>query len=130
MDDKTKSGVKVIAATDDTPSIILDKRNLIIRIEGPSFPEDAVEFYSVVITWLRELNDDIDGELICDMDFTILSSASNKMIFEILIKLEKMYLSGKSIRVNWYYESFDEDMLDEGKSFKESMKMPVELLEK
>ncbi len=130
MEEMNKTGVTVIAATDDTPSVIMDARNYIIRIEGPSFPEDAVDFYAPIVEWVKRLGNEFEDELVCDFDFTILSSASNKMVFEILIKLEKLHLLGRKVKVNWFYESFDEDMFDEGKGFKEGMKMPFEIVEK
>lgn len=130
MDEKNKTGVTVIAATDDTPSVIMDLRNFVVRIEGASFPEDAVDFYTPVLEWVKKLGNEFEDEFVCDFDFTILSSASNKMIFELLIKMEKLHLEGCKVKVNWFYESFDEDMFDEGKGFKEGMKMPFELIEK
>jgi hypothetical protein len=118
-----------ILAKDDAPAIELDSINKIIKIEGPSFPEDALEIYQPILKWLSE-NENILDELKCSFDYTILSSASNKVVFELFLKLEKMYNNGKNISVKWFYSSFDEDMLDEGRGFKENMKIPFELIEK
>ena len=35
-----------IAATDDTPLVLIDPTTNTIKFEGPSFPENAVEFYT------------------------------------------------------------------------------------
>jgi len=118
-----------ILAKDDAPAIELDSIKKLLKIEGPSFPEDALEIYQPILKWLAE-NENILDQLECSFDYTILSSASNKVVFELFLRLEKMYNNGKNISVKWYYSSFDEDMLDEGRGFKENMKIPFELIEK
>lgn len=123
-------GNKIIyEGSDDSPYILLDLAEKRIVIEGPSFPEDAFAVYEPVVKWLNENEDKLDS-LDVIFDFNILSSASNKMIFEIFLKLEKMTMKGKKIKIFWYYENYDEDMYDEGKSFKDTLKINIELIEK
>jgi hypothetical protein len=124
-----KGNKTIIEETDDSPAVLMDLDTKQLIFEGPSFPEDAVETYKPIIDWLNSNNDKID-KLECIFDYTILSSASNKMVFEILVKLENMYKQGKDIHVKWFYASYDEDMKDEGKGFKENLKIPFELVEK
>ena len=119
-----------IEPTEDSPEIILDIANSKLVFKGSSFPEDAVDFYSPVLKWIIEKESNFAKDIICNFDFTILSSASNKMVFEILLKLESLQKSGKNVIINWYYSSFDEDMYDEGKGFKDTMKLPFEIIEK
>lgn len=119
----------IIEQGEDFPAIILDYDKKILDIEGPSFPEDAVDVYKPILTWLSENEEKLNG-LVCSFDYSILSSASNKMVFELLVKLENLHSRGKDILIKWYYSSFDEDMFDEGRGFKENMKVPFELIEK
>lgn len=119
----------IIQQTEDCPGIVLDYEKKELIIEGPSFPEDAVEIYTPILKWLSENEDKLDG-LVCTFDYTILSSASNKMVFELMIRFENLIKSGINIKVKWYYASFDEDMLDEGNGFKNNLKVPFELIEK
>jgi len=125
-----KGGVVTVEATDDTPKLILDPHKQTILIEGSSFPEDAVEFYSYVIKWFIENTENIEGSFKCIFDYSILSSASNKMVFEILLKLEKLKKAGREVLVEWHYSSFDEDMYDEGKSFKDTISIPFKIIKK
>ncbi|MCQ2973755.1 MAG: DUF1987 domain-containing protein [Bacteroidales bacterium] len=120
----------IISSTDDTPSIIIDGEKLFVRIEGPSFPENAVEFYVPIINILAEKIPTWNGNINVEFEFSILSSASNKVIYEMLAKLEEFIKLGKEISIKWIYESYDEDMLDEGLGYKECLKLPLELIEK
>jgi len=125
-----KGGVVTVEATEDTPKLILNPHTQTILIEGSSFPEDAVEFYSYVIQWLVEQTEKFEGQFKCVFDYSILSSASNKMVFEILLKLETLKKEGKDVFVEWHYSSFDEDMYDEGKAFKDTISIPFEIIKK
>lgn len=119
----------IYEGSEDCPAILMDLDNKRLVIEGASFPEDAVEVYRPVIKWLSENETKLDM-LECVFDYSILSSASNKMVFELFVKLESFHLKGKEISVKWYYASYDEDMYDEGKGFKDTLKINFQLMEK
>ncbi len=121
------ANIVIIKETEDSPKIILDKENFIIKLIGPSFPEDAYETYQPVMRWLTEMKDEI-VKLTCEFEFTILSSASNKLLFEILLKLEDLYQDGKDIAIFWYHDDFDEDMQEEGESFAQSVHVPFKFI--
>lgn len=124
------TGIVTIEPSEDTPTIIMDPGKPEIVIKGSSFPEDAIQFYTPVIEWINENEKLFTKTLVCEFSYSILSSASNKMVFEILLKLEKLKEKGKEIHVKWMYSGYDEDMYDEGRGFKESMNLKFDLIEK
>ena len=124
-----EKGFYTIPMTDDSPEVTFDDENWIIKISGPSFPEDPVVFYNQIIHWI-DSNERRFSKITLIFDYTILSSSSNKMVFEIFLKLEELIAKGKEVEVQWYYEKYDEDMMDEGRGFLTSMKVPVKLIEK
>ena len=117
-----------IKATIDTPSVILDAEKSAFLIEGPSYPEDAHNIYDDVLDWLRKPETPLNGELICHFKFNVLSSASRKMVYEVLLELEKIHQTQNNIMVHWHYEEFDEDMLEVGEDFSDLVKIPFKLL--
>jgi len=118
-----------IAETEDSPEIILDAENFLLKISGASFPEDAYETYQPVMMWLKGIKDTV-VKLTCEFDFTILSSASNKLLFEVLLKLEDLYQAGKDVAIFWYHDDFDEDMEEEGESFAQTVNIPFKFIAK
>ncbi len=130
MKKDTNTGIITIEPSEDTPTIIMNPNKPEIVLKGSSFPEDAIQFYSPVLEWLDEMEGKFDDTLVCEFNYSILSSASNKMVFEILLKLEKMSEKGKDVQVKWMYSGYDEDMYDEGRGFKESMNLKFDLIEK
>ena len=118
-----------IEETEDSPEIILDAENFLLKISGPSFPEDAYETYQPIMRWLTAVKESI-VKLTCEFDFTILSSASNKLLFEVLLKLEDLYQNGKDVVIFWYHDDFDEDMQEEGESFAQTVHIPFKFMPK
>ncbi|MCQ2250401.1 MAG: DUF1987 domain-containing protein [Bacteroidales bacterium] len=119
-----------IPETDDTPMVLYDLANNTFKMSGPSFPENAPDFYSPIVACLTAMDPQSPGKLVIELDFSILSSASNKMVYELLVKLEKIHYLGKDMLIKWYYEGFDEDMIDEGNGYKSNLKIDFELVEK
>ena len=119
-----------IEETDDTPLVEFDIEKNILRIAGPSFPENAPDFYHPIIAEVCNIDPQSPGQLVIELEFSILSSASNKMVYEMLVKLEKIFYLGKSMKIKWIYEGFDEDMVDEGLGYKANLKIDFELVEK
>ena len=129
MSNDENTNIIKIDQTEDSPEIILDRENYILKLSGPSFPEDAYETFQPVTRWLNAIKDEVVS-LTCEFDFSILSSASNKLLFEILLKLEDLYQNGKDIAIFWYHDDFDEDMQEEGESFAQAVHVPFKFIAK
>ena len=120
-----------IKQTEDTPEVYLDTNNFTLKITGPCFPEDAISFYQPIIDWVREFKLKRNANVECIFDYSILSSASNKAIYELFIMLEEYTKSGINVNVKWYYESFDEDMKEEGEGYRDSLdNIPFDIISK
>jgi hypothetical protein len=108
----------------DSPRIILDEENSVFIIEGPSYPADAVETYEPVIEWIQNSFYQTEKPLTCIFKFKIISSASRKMVCEILLALEKILVKSNNISIHWYYEKYDEDMMEVGEDFADNIEIP------
>lgn len=117
-----------IEATIDSPSILMDFSNTLLKIEGASYPENSQNFYNPVIEWLNKLDSAAIPKLKCEFFFTYINSSSKKVVFELLQHLEKTQLRGITMGVKWRYEDYDEDMYDVGKEFSDLIKIPFEFI--
>jgi hypothetical protein len=114
-----------IAARDQTPLIILDKENSIFEIRGYSYPDEALEFYSEIIDWFKEYIKNPNTETKLILDLIYVNSTSIKFINEILKKLDELFLTGKTVAIEWLYMADDEDMQQLGSVLKDFHKVPV-----
>ena len=101
-----------------TPRVELDDKTGTYVISGRSIPIDAELFYSPIVNWLAELNNNPKVKLVrfsFRLDF--FNIASSKRILHIMYKLADLQKSGKRVIVNWMYEDYDEDMLEIGQDY-------------
>ena len=117
-----------IQKTKKTPLINLNIKESLFQIKGPSFSEDIVDVYNPIIDWISKSLPELKNELTCEMYFTVLNSASHKKIFQILIKLNSFLDNGKIIKVNWYYDEDDEDIMEMGEDLIELINVPIKLI--
>lgn len=122
--------IKIIDATEDSPKITLDSEKSVFTIEGNSYPEHAVMIYNPVIEWIEDQINSNASEINGVFYFSILSSASHKVIYDILQKLHNYQKQGGRVQIKWLYHDDDDDMLDIGEDFADSIDFIVQLVPK
>jgi len=113
-----------LEGTEDTPKVVLDKKNKIFEISGRSLPEDSAEFYKPILKWLEEYGEDPLPETIFDVKLEYFNTASSKLILDLLTELEDI----KNAKVKWYFFEDDEDMEEAGEEFSELVELDFELV--
>lgn len=108
----------------DSPKIELNEENSVFLIEGYSYPADAYDTYEIVLNWIENSLCKIENQLICEFKLRMISSASRKMIYEILMALERAASQDKKILIHWYYEKYDEDMMEIGEDYADNVSLP------
>lgn len=118
----------LIEKTEETPTIVLDAERGIFLFADTSWPEDAVLFYKPIYSWLEEYLQNPNDITLVDFQMNYFNTASAKQIAKILI-LFQHYSSKCNIRINWFYESDDKDMLRAGNRFSTLLNMKFEMIE-
>ncbi|HEX2968685.1 MAG TPA: DUF1987 domain-containing protein [Bacteroidales bacterium] len=116
-----------IAATEDTPGVILDPVNNVYEISGRSLPEDVVVFYQPVMQWLEDLAKTPIKGMTLSFKLEYFNTASSKLILDILLKLEEIHSGGNEIKVDWYHLAGDSDMKEAGEEYSEIVGLPFEI---
>jgi hypothetical protein len=116
-----------IGLTNSTPAIYFDKIAGKFEITGRSFPEEAIKFYQPIIDWINSYVEDPNKntKFIFKMDYV--NSASTRALNAIMAILERLYLKGFEVNVEWYYNIDDTELNETGKEFAEIYKMPIKL---
>jgi hypothetical protein len=118
-----------INATEDTPTVILDSTEKVYEISGRSLPEDVVAFYQPVLHWLSDLEKTPISDFELSIKLEYFNTASSKLILDILLKLEEIYLNGTPLKVKWFYLSSDTDMKEAGEEYSEIVGLPFVITE-
>src|ERR1043165_2206555 len=109
-----------LEGTEDTPKIILDKKNGIFEISGRSLPEDSAEFYRPVLEWIGKYGEGANPSTEFVFKLEYFNTASSKLILDVLSALEEI----PGMKIEWCYQEDDEDMEEAGKEFSELVELP------
>lgn len=105
-----------------TPEISCDPQVHILNFKGESYAQDAGDFYAPVISWVKEyLDHKPDESLTVNIDLNYFNSSSSKILLDFFYMLDKAAGTGKTIAINWYYDSENEDNLEYGQEFEEEL---------
>lgn len=114
----------VIKATDDTPEIVFDKSKEIFMISGKSLPEDVIEFYTPVFSWLEQYTGNPNEETRFLVKVSYFNSASQRALNEIFTILSRLLVKGKKVDVEWCYNEDDDEMREAGQEYADITKLP------
>jgi len=107
---------------DDTPSVVLDKDNRIFEITGRSLPEDTVGFYQPVVSWITSYALEPLPSTHFTFKLDYFNTSSSKVILDLLKQLKEI----KGMRIVWYYQEDDEEILEAGKEYSEQVDVPFD----
>lgn len=113
-----------LEGTEDTPRIILDKRNGVMEISGRSLPEDSTDFYKPVLDWIEQYAAEANPSTNFIFKLEYFNTASSKLILDVLYALEDI----NGIKVTWYFNEEDEDMEEAGQEFSELVDIPFDFV--
>lgn len=124
----------IIQATDKSPLITFDPNGGLFEMEGDSRPENVRKFYQPVIDMLKASFDGMFNEKKIDQfkeepfkfNFKLgyFNSSSAKFILDILNSINEYRMEGLNIKINWYFEEDDEDMMEAGEEFSNFINYP------
>ena len=118
-----------IAATDETPEVLLDAKQNIFRLSGRSFAQNSVVFYDPILKWFVDYFTHPNPQTIIELKFDYINSSSQKRIIEIILKIQQLNPENKNtVSVHWFYRADDEDMLEKGEEFAEYFSIPFKFI--
>ena len=112
-----------------TPTIDFDGDTGVLELRGRSIPENSVEFYGPLNTWLENYESDAREKTTLDMKLEYFNTSSSKCILDLFKRLEKMNGNSTSVHVNWYFETEDEDMAEAGEDYQAIVELPFSIIE-
>ena len=117
----------ILEQTSQTPSVIC--KDGYLELAGRSIPEDPKAFYRPIFRWIDQYIQSPKDETKIIIRIDLLNTASLKCILDIFIKLNKAYLDKKRMKIEWYYDSDDEDMYELGNDLKSIIEIPFDFRE-
>jgi len=117
----------IIEDTKSTPYVEINYTNNKLILKGESYPENSYNFYEPIYQTIDKYFENYDA-LSADVQLSYINTSSIKCLMIFFDKLNKNYINGKDIKINWFYDEdngFDYDM---GQDFKMDIDIPFEFL--
>jgi hypothetical protein len=119
----------IFTSSINTPGINFNPETGLMKIEGRSIPENPGDFFDPLIEWLEEYFANPADVTRFDMNLEYVNSGSSKYFLGIFRILKKKHEEGKQCVINWYYEEDDEAIYSLGEHYKNTVKIPFNLIE-
>ena len=103
-----------INATVRSPFILLDPESGIMEISGRSLLDDSELFYKPMVEWIEEYIKSPSPKTTFICNFNYYNNPLSKILFNVLMKLDKNICPPNRFEIHWYYEKDDNDMLENG----------------
>lgn len=111
-------------ATEDTPAVVLDPEKGIFLLSGRSLPENVNDFYEPILQWFDAYSKNPLKKTVVNVRLEYFCTASSKLLYDLLIKLDDLYAKGYDVTIKWHYPHNDEEIYRSGKEFAEMLDVP------
>ena len=107
----------VIRPTRITPLVYFDPERALLELRGKSSPENSIQFYKRLLITLERYAHFGTKNITANFKFEYFNTSSSKCLFDAFKRLMKAKNKGMDVTINWYYEEYDEDMLEAGEDY-------------
>lgn len=113
-----------IEAKKSTPHIFLDSINREFRIEGESYPENAVAFYKPIIDWVKDYLTVSDRGIDLSIKLLYINTSSTKALLVLLDLIEEAHEAGKQSHIRWIYNRENKVAYEIGEDLRQGLNLP------
>lgn len=108
-----------IQKTISTPHMIIDEENNYLMLSGESFPENIVNFYEPLMTWIDDYLESDFATFTFDCSLVYFNSSTSKLLMNILNAMNEAAAHGKKVIVNWHSSKENDVIIECGEEFGE-----------
>ncbi len=120
----------ILKETKHSPLVVLDPQTGVFELKGSSFLDNAHEFYTPVIEWLKEYTKSPAPKTKILFDLNYINTSSQRMVFDLLKRVNIMFKAGSQLSIEWLYDENDYDLRDVGEDLLSFMDFPYKIIEK
>lgn len=108
-----------LTASSSTPAITADWAEGVLSMVGESYPENTYEIFDEIITWVESFLSECDRPLRVELQLNYLNTSSIRAMIDIFDRLQAAHDAGRTLSVNWLYDSRNPRSAEMGEEFKE-----------
>lgn len=116
-----------LEAGNRSPKVSFDPHSGLFVLAGRSIPENALDLYAPVLTWVRAYVNAPAAHTHLEFKLSYFNSSSTEYLLEMFQLLKSVSEKGKRFTCKWYREADDEDMEQIAQDFMVLTNMQFEL---
>ncbi|MBK7309555.1 MAG: DUF1987 domain-containing protein [Sphingobacteriaceae bacterium] len=120
----------ILKETKHSPLVILDHTTGAFEIKGSSFLDNAHEFYTPLILWIRDYAKKPNSTTKVLFELNYINTSSQRMLFDLLKELNVLHKVGNIVHIDWLYDESDYDLRDVGEDLLSFMDFSYKIIEK
>ncbi|MFT6747101.1 MAG: hypothetical protein ACJAZ2_001449 [Glaciecola sp.] len=125
----------ILQSSTSTPDINFDVEKLSFTIQGECRPENVLTYFSPILNWLNKFKnyginvaEPITDTLVFHFKLAYYNTSSAKFLFNIFEKMKAIQGEGIKVKIMWYYDILDEDLLENGEEFEKILGLDFEFV--
>jgi hypothetical protein len=120
----------LLTGNSKVPTVDFNANTGVLTIKGraTSFSGGEVDFFLPVKKWVSEYSLSPAENTTLNVQLEYYCTHVSKVLLDIFRILDKVYLSGNSVTINWYHEEDDNDMIEAADDYKNLLKVPFNLV--
>lgn len=115
-----------IEARKSSPFIQIDPLQRSITINGMSSDENSLELYKKVISYMDDCSANSNSIIHAEINFKYFNTSSAKCILDILERISREQDNGSNVKITWFYEDDDDEMLDAIRNYSEILEVDID----
>ncbi|MCU0446668.1 MAG: DUF1987 domain-containing protein [Microscillaceae bacterium] len=114
---------------EERPTINFDAETGVLEISDSSYPEYTNEIYTPVMEWLEQYFEEEGRTVTFNFRLDYFNTSTSFRFQQIIMALNEYALNKNGeVTINWYYQTGDIDMQENGEDYAKDAKVPFNLL--
>nr|HPK41662.1 DUF1987 domain-containing protein [Candidatus Cloacimonadota bacterium] len=97
-----------------TMAVNLDAATGLCKMQGNSYPEDAISFFEPLNKWFEQYIEEVNKPLIVEIQLNYLNSSSSKCFMDLFDLFEDYSNDGGEVIVKWFFAKDDDEIKEAG----------------
>jgi SiaC family regulatory phosphoprotein len=114
--------------SEDGPEINFNEEDKTFKITGNSYPENCEKIYEPILHFIDNYKIEEHKVLNFHFHFNLINSTSTVYVAQMVVKIAGLVKNGLTVSIKWYYDKFDEELLDLGEKLATISKLPIEFI--
>jgi len=116
-----------IEGTDRTPEVTFKFSEGNLTLSGRSITENPIHFYKKLSSYIELYLKNPHPITLFKVELEYFNTSTSKCLVDLFKQLEILHLQGKEVKIEWFYEDQDEEIMDAGYEYKDIINIPFEI---